>query len=335
MTAAWAGPEPWLLHLADPGRRTPAPPGEPPWQAIAPLLSAAEAHGVLPAMLRGLGQAARRAGRTEAEALLAPWRARLPAAAGFGLLLSHHAGRALAAFAEAGIGATLVKGARFARRIYPDAALRGFTDADILVAPQDRAAAGRVLAALGFVEKRPAYRGERDYAEEKEKWLLAAQRDVMIELHSNLVHNSTLRRALHLGRAELLDAGGGDAEDAAALLLVAAVHGASSHQFDRLQHVLDVLLLGRASAGPVDAARLARVAAGCGALPAVTAALAVAARCFGDEACAALARDLGGGWRSRAAARLLSPAVVLGAQGPGRGRQSWRRKLFRQMLRLG
>lgn len=331
--ASAAAPEAWLLHLSDPQRLVPAPPGEPPWRRIGPLLSAAEAHGVLPAVLRGLGQAARRAGRKEAVAVLAPWRARLAAAAGFSLLLSHHAGRALAAFAEAGIGATLVKGACFARRIYPDPALRGFSDADILVAPQDRAAAGRVLAALGFTEERPAYRGLRDYAEEK--WLLAAKRDVMIELHTDLVHNPTLRRALHLGRAELLDAGAGDAEDAAALLLVAAVHGASSHQFDRLQHVVDVLLLARGAAGPVDAARLARVAAGCGALPAVTAALEVAARCFADAASAALARDLGGGWRSRAAARLLSPAVVLGAQGPGRGRQSWRRKLFRQMLRLG
>jgi hypothetical protein len=322
----------WLLHLADPQRLVPAPPGAPPWDQAEAILDAALAHGVLPAVLRGLGQASR-AARGEGGAALDHARERLAAQAGFGLLLSHHAARVLPALAEAGVGATLVKGASFARRIYPDPGLRGFTDLDILVAQQDRAAAGAVLARLGFVEEVPEYRAGEDYAEEK--WLLATDRSVMVELHGDLVHNPRLRRALHLDRAAVRAAGGGDAEDASALLLVAAVHGATSHQFDRLQHVVDVLLLGRGAAGAVDAARLARVADGCRARTALGVALLVAARVFGDAASAALARRLGAGAAARLGAALIGPGVVLRAPTDARGRDSWRRKALREVLRLG
>jgi hypothetical protein len=322
----------WLVHLADPQRLAPAPPGPPPWEEAHAILEAASAHGVLPAVLRGLAQASRASGGAGGAAL-AQARARLAAQAGFGLLLSHHAARLLPALAEAGIGATLVKGACFARRIYPDQGLRGFTDLDILVAQQDRRAAGEVLARLGFVEETPEYRAGEDYAEEK--WLLAADRSVMVELHGDLVHNPRLRRALHLDRAALLAAGGGDAEDTSALLLVAAVHGATSHQFDRLQHVVDVLLLGRGAAGAVDAARLKRVAEGCRARTALCVALLVASRLFGDAACAALARRLGAGAAARLGAALIAPGVVLRAPTDARGRDSWRRKALRELLRLG
>ena len=164
--------------------------------------------------------------------------------------------------------------------------------------------------------------------------MLAADRSVMVELHGDLVHNPRLRRALHLDRAAVLAAGGGDAEDAAALLLVAAVHGATSHQFDRLQHVVDVLLLGRGAAGAVDPVRLARVAEGCRARTALGVALLVAARAFGDGACAALARQLGAGAAARLGAALISPGVVLRAPTDARGRDSWRRKALREVLRL-
>jgi hypothetical protein len=322
----------WLLHLADPQRLVPPPPGAMPWDEAGAILDAAAAHGVLPAVLRGLAQASRAAGGAGAEALERA-RQRLAAQAGFALLLSRHAARVLAALAASGIGATLVKGESFARRIYPDPGLRGFTDLDILVAQQDRRAAGEVLARLDLVEATPDYRAGKDYAEGK--WLLATDRSVMVELHGDLVHNPRLRRALHLDRAAVLAAGGGDAEDASALLLVAAVHGAASHQFDRLQHVVDVLLLARGAAGAVDAARLTRVAEGCRARTALGAALLVAARLFGDPAPAALARALGTGMAARLGAALIAPGTVLRAQTAARGRGSWRRKALRELLRAG
>jgi hypothetical protein len=318
----------WLLHAADPEGEAPRPALPLPWAEAGTMLATAEAHGVLPAVLRRLGRLAREDG---AAPVLDPWRARLVHQAGRGLLLAHHGQRALDAMAAAGIGATVVKGMSFARRAYPDPALRGFTDVDLLVAEADRAAAGRVLAALGFRHVPQPHHGDEDYAEEK--WLLAQDPGVMIELHGNLVHNPRLRHAVRLDRAALLAAGGGDAEDAAALLLTAAVHGATSHQFDRLQHVVDVLLMGRGRAGVPDAARLAAAAAACGATRALAAALAVAARLFGDAACARLALSLGVPIVARAAPLLLAQGVVLRAQGPARGRDSWRRKLFREMLR--
>jgi hypothetical protein len=175
------------------------------------------------------------------------------------------------------------------------------------------------------------HHGGEDYGEDK--WLLEANPDVMVELHTNLVHNPRLRRAVHLDRATLLLAGDGDAEEATALLLVAAVHGATSHQFDRLQHVVDVLLLARGAAGAVDVGRLSRVAAGCGATETVASALQIAARVFRDPACRELAAALRGGTPAWLGGLLLGPGVVLRAQSTARSIDSWRRKVYRELLR--
>ena len=310
----------WLIHLADPARLTPAPREKLLAAEIPDLLAAAAAHGVLPAVLRGLPGtgAALEAGRLQ-----------LAYATGFNMLLSHHADRAMAALRAAGVHATIVKGRVFARRIYPDAALRGFTDIDILLRPADREAGGRALAALGFAAQELAYRTGRDYAEDK--WVLAGQPEaapeVLVELHADLVHNPKLRRALRLDYQAVLEAGDGDAEDATALLLIAAVHGAASHQFDRLQHLVDVLLLARGAAGPIDMQRLKRVAARCGAGFAVAAALAITGQVFAEPRRAVPLAGI--------ARRLISADVILRAQGQGRSADSWRRKAFRQLLRLG
>ena len=73
MTPLGAQASAWLLRLADPQRLVPAPPGAPPWEEAGALLEAASAHGVLPAVLRGLGQASRTAGGAGGVAL-ATWR---------------------------------------------------------------------------------------------------------------------------------------------------------------------------------------------------------------------------------------------------------------------
>jgi hypothetical protein len=140
---------------------------------------------------------------------------------------------------------------------------------------------------------------------------------------------------VRLDYASVLEAGDGNAEDATALLLVAAVHGATSHQFDRLQHVVDVLLLARGGAGAVNLDRLRHVARRCHAGFAIAAALAIAGRVFQEPRCWSLASSLGARVRTILASRLISPRVILCAQTSGRSADSWRRKALRELLRTG
>jgi hypothetical protein len=64
---------------------------------------------------------------------------------------------ALAAFASAGVGATVVKGMHTARALFPDPGTRPMSDVDLVVAPGDVPAAEAALAAAGFVRRRAEY----------------------------------------------------------------------------------------------------------------------------------------------------------------------------------
>jgi hypothetical protein len=246
------------------------------------------------------------------------------------LLLVHHAEQILASVKGAGAEATIVKGPVFARRLYPTPALRMFTDVDVLIAPSDRDVVKGLMHGLGFVLAEEAYRGQEDYFEDK--YVLAKNPHVLIEIHSNLVHNPRMRRSASVGLSDVTRAGNGDCEEATALLFVAAAHGAVSHQFDRLQHVLDIALAASGAAGPVDADRLRSVSEACGVLTPVYAALTLAARMFPHPALPLLASQLQPRISTRIAGRLVTPEVVLGARSEGRSRSSWRRKALRQLI---
>jgi hypothetical protein len=332
--------EAWLIHLADPLRRAPAPARLPDARQVETLLAAAESHGVLPAAIHGVAALMSSGGPHQlngcADAVVAALekaRTSLAHQAGFGLLLSHHATRVVHVLTAAGIEGTIVKGAVFARRLYPDASLRTFTDVDILLIEAKRADAEDAMRSLGFELSEFEDRRGRDYHEQK--WLLAAQREVMIELHSNLVHSPKLRGSMGVRYEDVLEAGDGDAAAPTALLLVAAAHAAVGHQFDRLQHLVDIVQAARGAAGAVVPGRLAAVARRCGVTLAVTAALDLAARTFQDASAAELARRLTPGQVGRLPGKILTPGLVLRAQSKARARGSWRRKVFRQAMRLG
>jgi predicted RNA-binding Zn ribbon-like protein len=332
--------ESWLIHFADPARRVSAPSGFFDSAQIETLLAAAESHGVLPAVVRALGALLKSRGhRTSGDghfaAALEAARLRLAYQTGFGMRLSHHAAKAMQAFAAAGVTGTIVKGAVFARRLYPDPSLRTFTDADILVPADHRDAAAAVMRELGFELFEFEDRRGKDYHEQK--WLLRAQHNVMIEVHSNLVHSPKLRGGeggMSVRYEDVIAAGEGDANAPTALLLVAAAHAAVGHQFDRLQHLVDVVQAARGAAGAVDPRRLADVARQCGVALAVAAALDLAGRTFREATATELARLTMPGRLHRLPSLMLSPALVLRAQSKDRARGSWRRKLFRQALRI-
>jgi len=65
-------------------------------------------------------------------------------------MVDHQAVESIGALAAAGIDAVLLKGPAVARWLYDRADERGYGDVDLLVAPEDRAAADGVLRGLGY-----------------------------------------------------------------------------------------------------------------------------------------------------------------------------------------
>ena len=330
----------WLRHVANPHRARGelAPPLEP--SDLADALYAAELHGILPVALLVANDAARvafRPGDTaqckiKSSTLNSAWQKRLHQT-GFELLLKHHGERALSAVAAVGVPAIIVKGPVCARRLYTEPALRMYTDIDILIPLDTREKVSAIMRNLGFELHNPAYRASKEYFEDK--WLIVDQANVNIEVHSDLVHNPQSRRAFSIVYDDVIAAGDGDPEDATALLFVVAAHGAIGHQFDRLQHLVDVALAARGAAGEIDVGRLAHVAQRCGVKTAVYAALRVAGDVLGEPACHELARRLAPTELDVMAARLINLPTVMNARSQGRSKNSWRRKLFRQAIRLG
>lgn len=333
----------WLLRSINPFT-TDSPTADPPLaEDVESLLKAAELHGVLPLVLKALK--ARSEGTAEkswlhgsaveiaaADDAIRSARTLQLHQTGLELLLVHHAEQILAKLRVAGADAAIVKGPVFARRLYAAPGLRSFTDVDVVISPTARDATKTIMTELGFVFAEQAYRGSEDYFEDK--WFLQKNPQVLIEIHSNLVHNPRLRRSASVALENVRAAGAGNCEDATALLFVAAAHGALSHQFDRLQHVLDVALAASGRAGPVDVDRLRMVSEASGVLTSVYAGLSLAARMFPHPALLPLARKLQPSFSTRLAGRLITPAVVLNARGQQRSRSSWRRKSFRQLIKL-
>lgn len=330
----------WLAVLSDPLSRHPTPDRRLAAIELPHLIAAASAHGVMPAVarnLRALSAAGRGttlidsvAAQNIVETFSGDLDRRLLALVGQNLLLAHHGARIAAAIARDGIPASIVKGPAFSRRLYPRSADRSFTDIDVLVSPASLAASFAILERLGFVMAPGNNRG-RDYGEYK--WLLPGNELILIEVQTNLIHSPHLGTGIRLQHADLLAAGGGDAEDATALLLVAAVHGAAGHQFERLQPAVDVLQAARGVAGPIDRHRLARVSHATGSTAALQTALDLTADLFNEPA----ARELAGSlsptpWR-RLRRNLVSPTVTLRAQSRFAGRDSWRRRALREVIR--
>lgn len=325
----------WLLRLADPEAV--------PDAAALPLLTEAQflvlseeaaRHGVLPALARAL-KAPAVAARLPAEADAARRQLRdtIQVQIAFNLLLAHQADRLFRRIRAAGLPVALVKGRVFGERLYADPSLRTFTDLDLLMPPAARPAAEAVLAEAGFVRVEDPSRD--DY--EEVKWLHRERSEVMVEMHGNLVHSPRLRSSLSLGWDDLASAPGWpDAPAPEALLLIASVHGASSHQFDRLQHLVDVTLAARRlAAAPAGLAWLEATVARTRTRLALVAALDLAARAFDDRACRDLAARFAPVRYRGAARRLLTPALSAAAYGPRAGLGSWRRKAFRHLLKLG
>jgi len=333
----------WLLALSDPAGCRSLPARPLPGEHWARLCTLASRHGVLPALSANTKRAmategvARLAADRDAgavmERVLADVKRRLIAQAALSLAIRGQIREIAAAFRAAGVPAAVLKGADFADHLYPDPSLRLFTDLDLLVSRQYLGDAERILPEFGYVPQQAAMKYDAGYGERS--WVRADRQEGTLEVHWNLVNSPTLRRGVSLSWEDLAFEKSEEAEDGLlrpttpARLLIAAVHGAASHGFDRLQPLYDISLAAQRCAGESDIRWLSETAGRTGAGLPLAVSFSLAWRLFGTPACDALRAALRlprrGLWTV-----LLSPGVVLRGHWPP---DSFRRQLFREMLK--
>jgi hypothetical protein len=212
------------------------------------------------------------------------------------LCLRQRAAEVQAALRRERIPVALIKGEDFADRLYGEPSLRPFRDIDLMVPRTSIDLAAPTMSRLGFRNIVPSGKYNEDYGERT--WDSSGQPRVRVELHWNLINCPSQRRHSSVAFEELqwdeTAAATGPVLRAtpAAQLLVATVHAAVSHRFDRLQHLCDVRQICRGAAGRIDFDWLRAAALSHGNTAALTGALDVTRRLLQDPACAAALRDL-------------------------------------------
>jgi len=340
----------WLTVLADPDGAAGALPerpmrvGELSW-----LIELADRHGVLPAVASNLARAAEKSGP---QRLVRPGRASTGSAGevlrkvlaganeqllkhtAFSLMLRTQADEIVDALARRRIPAIILKGSDFADRLYRRPGLRLFTDVDVLVSRQQLPDAEQTMEELAYVPAPVAMKHDADYGQSR--FRRPDGRGGKVEIHWNLVNSPTLRRGLSVELQDLQfeesrpQAAGRLRPSSSSLLLIAAVHAAASHCFDRLQLLCDVRQAARAAAGSLDEDWLADAARRTGSGLALTAALYLSEKIMPEPSCRKLLRELrlprcGYFWKL-----LLTKGVVMRC---GAHIDSFRRQIFRQMLK--
>ncbi|MEN0000335.1 MAG: nucleotidyltransferase family protein [Pseudomonadota bacterium] len=170
------------------------------------------------------------------------------------LLLEGHAQKIRRAFDDAGLEWTFVKGAAFASELYAEMADRPYTDLDILVPKSAMAQARDVLKAAGYrhIERQ---RPDKDGVYEEEKWMPVGEQNILIELHTDLVHQPALRKRVSFNYDAFKAASGHSERSPIGHLMTAIVHGALGHKFHQLKLAVDILQAMRAiDENDVDAA---------------------------------------------------------------------------------
>ncbi|MEQ1941318.1 nucleotidyltransferase family protein [Mesorhizobium sp. VNQ89] len=333
--------EAWLARLSDPRganeRFRPSPFDASERGQMERLVGLAARHNVRPAFARNLMRQLKDApldflaGDTRVVAATSAWLSDHANDLRIGdfaraSLLADVAGTIREKIAAAALPAVIVKGVDFAEVAYGGLYLRTFSDVDLLVRPDAAEALGDVLRDLGFTEHVPS--GKRvDYTERA--WTRADQHGTtLVEVHTDVVHAPELRAAQSLTYDLYADPALGGVTHAARLVL-AALHGSTSHLFGRLQYVVDGLMVARL--GPDPEELVVRAKRSGATLPLVTM-LRLAWEIYGCEISADLLGRLGplrwGGLESR----LIRASMVLAAKGEGRWMLLPQRYLYRRLL---
>jgi len=337
----------WLRALADPIGVGKALPDRPlPAGRIDRLIELADGHGVLPAVLDNLRRLTKargpqgvvRTNRSAPRAADALDRAFTTAEdilrrrAAVSLLIRGQVEEILRALDARSVPAVVLKGSEFADRLYPRPHLRPFTDADLLVPRQAMTDARQVMRELGYLPKPNRMKYNSGYGQRG--FVRSLRPGGAVEIHWNLVNSPSLRQGISVVYEDLqfagVPAGGGRPKlSAASLLLIASVHAAVSHCFDRLQPLCDVRQGARGAAGEIDIDWLSTAGRRTGGSLALRASLGLAGRTLAEPACERLAGLAAPGgsdlWKL-----LVTPSVVLRAHA---WHDSFRRQWFRALLK--
>jgi hypothetical protein len=254
-------PIPWLILLSDPeGLKLSAPPRPLTKAALDKLLDVAQSHGVLPATVSNLSAALAKGcadlvavgGKQDIESILASKKALLRAWTGLSLLLRQQGNNVMKALSARSIPAFILKGDHFACRLYNPPSLRPFTDVDIMVPCDAVADASTVLQGLGYRQTR----GDLKYIPSgygQQVWTPDGRPGGQIEIHWDLVNSPAVRKnvscSFHDLQFENTTEDSQPVPSAASLLLIASIHAATSHSFDRLLLLYDIrqICLGKAA----------------------------------------------------------------------------------------
>jgi hypothetical protein len=292
------------------------------------LLEISDRHGVLPAVVANVSGSAQSHG-PEARAHLERARAKLVGYAAVAMQVRSQWGELEAAFRAAGVQGTVLKGPDFADELYAPG-LRPFRDLDVIVRREDFAAAQERVELAGYLPLRQGTKYSGGYGQQA--FARADGRGGAVELHWNLVNSPTLRRSLNAGIDDLPRRADG-ALSHEGRLVVAAVHAAAGHQFDRLSLLCDIRQIVRR--GPLDAALLRGALERTGAQLAAHTSLSLAAEVLGHGASGELLKALGlrvGGVRRLVAWGLTRRRVLAD---PAGGWGSLCRQGYRQLLKWG
>jgi hypothetical protein len=150
---------------------------------------------------------------------------------------------------------------------------------------------------------------------------------VMIEVHTNLVHNQRMRRAMSLTYDDLTDQ---PSDSIVAHLTIAAVHGALDG-FARVRQVVDLALAARKLCVR-DEQNLDELLARTGSRFAAAVGLELAFLMFGEPRCREIAQAIQSGGPRRLALALVDPIVVTSRVRPIGLLHAWRRQCYRMLL---
>ena len=310
----------WVIYGADPL----GPRGRPPLRRPRPNLAEAyadqaESHGVLGSFIHNF-PAYRNDPRFEPA--LSDAKRRHRSGAMFSLILSREADSISSAIAK--LPATIVKGPVFARSIYPKESFRCYTDIDLLVDPEALGAMGAILTERGFVlaECHPID-DPREW-----KWLHRDNPALMVEVQTDLVHAESLRRIMSLPYEALASA----PQSPASLLLVALIHG-GGHHYQRLQHIVDICQAARGLQGAAEEARFDALLRKTNSHFVAVTGLKLAAKILREPRCRTIAREIGSVRLQTISGLLLGPQMVMSTTEPNRRRHSWRRSVFRWLMK--
>jgi hypothetical protein len=295
---------PWLILLSDPeGLKLSAPPPALTRAALNKLLDVAQSHGVLPAtvsnlsaaQVRGCAELVASGGKEDIESVITSKKTHLRAGMVLSLLLRQQGDNLMKALSAKSIPAFILKGAHFADRLYNPSSLRTFTDVDIMVPRNGLADVSTVLEGLGY---RRTMGGRMKHALDygQQVWEPDGWTGGLVEIHWDLVNSPRLRRNISCSFYDLqFDKAYNPSQSVpspAHLLLIATVHAATSHSYDRLLQLYDIRQICIGKAGNLDTAYLSEILGPSGCRASVMVGLNLCWRVLKSEECLDLAARL-------------------------------------------